>query len=211
MPLAWCTAAGALLLCVAAVTVARYVQVAEALRERLGSLGEEVARGDQERVRLTGENTRLTEERRRALAERDAALASFANAAGRMQALSTGMLADLRAMQERHSDEDVLADLFHLGFGLLRRGSGEILLVHGGRAGSRGHRPLDRLLDPLDLLREGLLPGNLLRLAEVQGGDFGLDGGLFRLGGGHFRIRQKRRNLKTWKGRGDDAVYGDMR
>lgn len=160
-PLAWCTAAGALLLCVAAVTVARYVQVAEALRERLGSLGEEVARGDQERVRLTGENTRLTEERRRALAERDAALASFANAAGRMQALSTGMLADLRAMQERHSDEDVLADLFHLDHRTAQAGrlADSVAVLSGARSGRRWARPI---------VMESILRGALGRISGYQ-------------------------------------------
>ncbi|MCG5122249.1 ATP-binding protein [Streptomyces sp. T7(2022)] len=160
-PLAWCTAAGALLLCVAAVTVARYVQVAEALRERLGSLGEEVARGDQERVRLTGENTRLTEERRRALAERDAALASFANAAGRMQALSTGMLADLRAMQERHSDEDVLADLFHLDHRTAQAGrlADSVAVASGARSGRRWARPI---------VMESILRGALGRISGYQ-------------------------------------------
>ncbi|MDH6189499.1 signal transduction histidine kinase [Streptomyces sp. CZ24] len=160
-PLAWCTAAGALLLCVAAVTVARYVQVAEALRERLCSLGEEVARGDQERVRLTGENTRLTEERRRALAERDAALASFANAAGRMQALSTGMLADLRAMQERHSDEDVLADLFHLDHRTAQAGrlADSVAVLSGARSGRRWARPI---------VMESILRGALGRISGYQ-------------------------------------------
>lgn len=160
-PLAWCTAAGALLLCVAAVTVARYVQVAEALRERLGSLGEEVARGDQERVRLTGENTRLTEERRRALAERDAALASFANAAGRMQALSTGMLADLRAMQERHSDEDVLADLFHLDHRTAQAGrlADSVAVLSGACSGRRWARPI---------VMESILRGALGRISGYQ-------------------------------------------
>ncbi|MFJ3627634.1 ATP-binding protein [Streptomyces albidoflavus] len=160
-PLAWCTAAGALLLCVAAVTVARYVQVAEALRERLGSLSEEVARGDQERVRLTGENTRLTEERRRALAERDAALASFANAAGRMQALSTGMLADLRAMQERHSDEDVLADLFHLDHRTAQAGrlADSVAVLSGARSGRRWARPI---------VMESILRGALGRISGYQ-------------------------------------------
>ncbi|MBP3077967.1 sensory histidine kinase CreC [Streptomyces sp. ADI96-15] len=160
-PLAWCTAAGALLLCVAAVTVARYVQVAEALRERLGSLGEEVARGDQERVRLTGENTRLAEERRRALAERDAALASFANAAGRMQALSTGMLADLRAMQERHSDEDVLADLFHLDHRTAQAGrlADSVAVLSGARSGRRWARPI---------VMESILRGALGRISGYQ-------------------------------------------
>ncbi|WP_071337964.1 sensor histidine kinase [Streptomyces albidoflavus] len=160
-PLAWCTAAGALLLCVAAVTVARYVQVAEALRERLGSLGEEVARGDRERVRLTGENTRLTEERRRALAERDAALASFANAAGRMQALSTGMLADLRAMQERHSDEDVLADLFHLDHRTAQAGrlADSVAVLSGARSGRRWARPI---------VMESILRGALGRISGYQ-------------------------------------------
>ncbi|MBL3805167.1 sensor histidine kinase KdpD [Streptomyces sp. BRB081] len=161
VPLAWCTAAGALLLCVAAVTVARYVQLDEALRARLDSLGEEVARGDKERVRLTGENTRLAEEKRGALAERDAALASFANAAGRMQALATGMLADLRAMQERHSDEDFLADLFHLDHRTAQAGrlADSVAVLSGARSGRRWARPI---------VMESILRGALGRVSGYQ-------------------------------------------
>ncbi|MFE4211280.1 ATP-binding protein, partial [Streptomyces goshikiensis] len=57
---------------------------------------------------------RLGEELRRAESGRAAAMAAAANAAGRMQALATGMLADLREMEHRHAAEDVLADLLHL-------------------------------------------------------------------------------------------------
>ena len=54
-----------------------------------------------ERARLSAENKQLSEKARRDSHERAAALSATANAAGRMQALATGMLADLRAMEEQ--------------------------------------------------------------------------------------------------------------
>jgi len=50
-----------------------------------------------DRARLTERNAELSERARQADSNRTAAVAATANAAGRMQALSTGMLADLSA------------------------------------------------------------------------------------------------------------------
>lgn len=114
-----------------------------------------------ERDRLSAENIRLTERARHATGERAAALASTANAAGRMQALSTGMLADLRAMEERHSDEEVLADLLHLDHRTAQAGrlADSVAVLSGARSGRRWARPI---------VMESILRGAMGRIGGYQ-------------------------------------------
>ncbi|MEV7341632.1 ATP-binding protein [Streptomyces sp. NPDC093544] len=114
-----------------------------------------------ERDRLTAENARLTERARHATGDRAAALASTANAAGRMQALSTGMLADLRAMEERHSDEEVLADLLHLDHRTAQAGrlADSVAVLSGARSGRRWARPI---------VMESILRGAMGRIGGYQ-------------------------------------------
>ncbi|WP_338897594.1 ATP-binding protein [Streptomyces sp. TG1A-60] len=90
------------------------------------------------------EQTRLTERVKQAESDRTALLAVTANVAGRMQALATGMLADLRAMEERHADEDVLADLLHLDHRTAQAGrlADSIAVLAGARSGRRWGRPI---------------------------------------------------------------------
>ncbi|MER6083768.1 ATP-binding protein [Streptomyces sp. NPDC001833] len=90
------------------------------------------------------ENTRLTDELERALRERAAAIAAAGNAAGRMQALATATLADLRAMEDRHTDEDVLADLLQLDHRTAQAGrlADSIAVLTGARSGRRWARPI---------------------------------------------------------------------
>ncbi|MFF7468533.1 ATP-binding protein [Streptomyces sp. NPDC008092] len=90
------------------------------------------------------ENTRLTGDLERALRERAAAIAAAGNAAGRMQALATATLADLRAMEDRHTDEDVLADLLHLDHRTAQAGrlADSIAVLTGARSGRRWARPI---------------------------------------------------------------------
>ncbi|KUN21237.1 histidine kinase [Streptomyces antibioticus] len=99
---------------------------------------------EEERARLTTANARLTERARRAEQERSTALSATANAASRMQALATGMLADLRAMEERHDDEDVLADLLHLDHRTAQAGrlADSVAVLTGARSGRRWARPI---------------------------------------------------------------------
>ncbi|GHE38281.1 ATP-binding protein [Streptomyces capitiformicae] len=113
---------------------------AEFERER-ERLAEERERTAEETVQ---ETTRLTERARQAEAERTAVLAVTANVAGRMQALATGTLADLRAMEERHSDEDVLADLLHLDHRTAQAGrlADSVAVLAGARSGRRWARPI---------------------------------------------------------------------
>ncbi|MGW3109186.1 ATP-binding protein [Streptomyces sp. NPDC001100] len=114
-----------------------------------------------ERARLTAENKQLAERARRDSHERAAALSATANAAGRMQALATGMLADLRAMEERHSDEDVLADLLHLDHRTAQAGrlADSVAVLTGARSGRRWARPI---------AMESILRGAMGRIGGYQ-------------------------------------------
>ncbi|MFE2101536.1 sensor histidine kinase [Streptomyces sp. NPDC059468] len=117
--------------------------------------------GAQELDRVRGENTRLAEELRRTRRERAAAISATANAAARMQALATATLADLRAMEDRHTDEDVLADLLHLDHRTAQAGrlADSVAVLTGARSGRRWARPIGM---------ESLLRGALGRIAGYQ-------------------------------------------
>ncbi|KIE26676.1 histidine kinase [Streptomyces sp. MUSC 125] len=97
-----------------------------------------------EAERLHQENSYLASELEQARRERDAAISATSNAAARMQALATAMLADLRAMEERHTDEDVLADLLHLDHRTAQAGrlADSIAVLTGARSGRRWARPI---------------------------------------------------------------------
>ncbi|MFF3415000.1 ATP-binding protein [Streptomyces sp. NPDC002698] len=119
----------------------------------------ELLTGD--RARLTERNAELSERARQAAADRAAAISAIANAAGRMQALSTGMLADLRAMEERHSDEDVLTDLLHLDHRTAQAGrlADSVAVLAGARSGRRWARPI---------VMESILRGAMGRIGGYQ-------------------------------------------
>ncbi|MFE4701574.1 ATP-binding protein [Streptomyces sp. NPDC056738] len=119
----------------------------------------ELLTGD--RARLTERNAELSERTRRAVGDRAAAISATANAAARMQALSTGMLADLRAMEERHSDEDVLADLLHLDHRTAQAGrlADSVAVLTGARSGRRWARPI---------VMESILRGAMGRIGGYQ-------------------------------------------
>ena len=82
-------------------------------------------------------------ERRRA-----ATVAACATAAGRIQAMTTTMLADLRAMQDSHGDgtagADVLGDLMHLDHAVAQTGrtADSIAVLTGARSGRRWSRAI---------------------------------------------------------------------
>ncbi|MFI8949896.1 ATP-binding protein [Streptomyces sp. NPDC053750] len=115
----------------------------------------------QEVARLTAETARLRERLEKATGERAAAISATANAAGRMQALATGMLADLRAMEERHGDEDVLTDLLHLDHRTAQAGrlADSVAVLTGARSGRRWARPIGM---------ESILRGAMGRIAGYQ-------------------------------------------
>ncbi|MBQ0827027.1 sensor histidine kinase [Streptomyces tagetis] len=133
----------------------RAAEEAERERTRLAE------RWDREVARLTEETARLRARLDLAASERAAALSATANAAGRMQALATGMLADLRAMEERHSDEDVLADLLHLDHRTAQAGriADSVAVLTGARSGRRWARPI---------AMESILRGAMGRIAGYR-------------------------------------------
>jgi signal transduction histidine kinase len=95
------------------------------------------------------------EERRRA-----AAMAACANAAGRVQALATSMLADLREMENRHS-EAVLGDLLRLDHRAAQTGrlADSIAVLTGARSGRRWSKPI---------VMESILRGAMGRIRAYQ-------------------------------------------
>lgn len=99
-------------------------------------------------------------ERRRA-----AAMAACATAAGRVQALSTTMLADLRQMQERYgagsAGSDILGDLMHLDHTTAQTGrvADSIAILTGARSGRRWGRAI-----PM----ESILRGAMSRIGAYQ-------------------------------------------
>ncbi|MGW2485860.1 ATP-binding protein [Streptomyces sp. NPDC001606] len=129
------------------------------------SFAAERARLEQEATReldrLRQENARLTGELTRARRDRAAAVSATSNAAARMQALATATLADLRAMEDRHTDEDVLADLLHLDHRTAQAGrlADSIAVLTGARSGRRWARPIGM---------ESILRGAMGRIAGYR-------------------------------------------
>lgn len=111
--------------------------------------------------RLTAEVERLTARAARSDTERSAAVAACANAAGRMQALATSMLADLREMEHRHAAEDVLGDLLHLDHRTAQAGrlADSIAVLTGARSGRRWAKPI---------VMESILRGAMGRISGYQ-------------------------------------------
>lgn len=104
--------------------------------------------------------TTLTEEIATGERMRSAAMASCANAAGRVQALTTSMLADLRDMENRH-EEDVLGDLLKLDHSTAQAGrlADSIAVLTGARSGRRWTKPI---------VMESILRGAVGRINAYQ-------------------------------------------
>src|SRR5690606_410156 len=92
---------------------------------------------------------------------RTAALAAFAGAAGRIQAMTTSMLAELREMEHRHEDPKVLADLLLLDHRTAQAGrlADSIAVLSGARSGRRWAKPISM---------ESILRGGMGRVAGYQ-------------------------------------------
>ncbi|TDC25145.1 sensor histidine kinase [Streptomyces sp. 8K308] len=103
----------------------------------------------------------MAQEIARGEATKAAAMAACANAAGRMQALSTSMLASLREMEHRHADEDVLEDLLHLDHRTAQAGrlADSIAVLTGARSGRRWGKPI---------VMESILRGAMGRIGGYQ-------------------------------------------
>ncbi|WP_432587404.1 ATP-binding protein [Streptomyces sp. HD1123-B1] len=91
---------------------------------------------------------------------RASAMAACANAAGRVQALATTMLADLREMENRH-DENVLGDLLKLDHTTAQAGriADSIAVLTGARSGRRWTKPI---------VMESVLRGAVGRISAFQ-------------------------------------------
>ncbi|MDQ2585069.1 ATP-binding protein [Saccharothrix yanglingensis] len=102
----------------------------------------------------------LAEEVGRGERARSAAMAACGNAAGRMQALATSMLADLREMEERHGEE-VLGDLLRLDHSTAQAGrlADSIAVLTGARSGRRWTKPI---------VMESILRGAVGRVSAYQ-------------------------------------------
>nr|WP_112280859.1 ATP-binding protein [Prauserella muralis] len=92
--------------------------------------------------------------------QRAAAMAACANAAGRVQALATSMLAELRDMENRHSEE-VLGDLLKLDHSTAQAGrlADSIAVLTGARSGRRWTKPI---------VMESILRGAMSRIRAYQ-------------------------------------------
>ncbi len=91
---------------------------------------------------------------------RSAAMAACANAAGRVQAMATSMLADLREMEGRHAEE-VLGDLLKLDHSTAQTGrlADSIAVLTGARSGRRWTKPI---------VMESILRGAMGRIQAYQ-------------------------------------------
>ncbi|MFV0129325.1 ATP-binding protein [Streptomyces sp. HMX112] len=135
--------------------------VAQARAEAEQAVAQARAEAERDRAEARSEAGRARAEAARSEANRAAALAACANAAGRMQALATSMLADLREMEHRHSDEDVLTDLLHLDHRTAQAGrlADSIAVLTGARSGRRWARPI---------VMESILRGAMGRIGGYQ-------------------------------------------
>jgi len=108
-------------------------------RRLLGTIAQEISRGERMRA---------------------ATMAACANAAGRVQALATSMLADLREMEGRY-DENVLGDLLELDHSTAQAGrlADSIAVLTGARSGRRWTKPI---------VMESILRGAMGRISAYQ-------------------------------------------
>ncbi|WP_329121007.1 ATP-binding protein [Streptomyces sp. NBC_01465] len=159
--LVWCLGSLAVLLCAAVAVAAHARRTARGLRFRISELTVAADRFGVREAELKAETARAEAATARAESQRAAALSAAANAAGRMQALATGMLADLREMEHRHSDEDVLGDLLHLDHRTAQAGrlADSIAVLTGARSGRRWAKPI---------VMESILRGAMGRISGYQ-------------------------------------------
>ncbi|MER5891482.1 ATP-binding protein [Streptomyces sp. NPDC001876] len=145
----------------ARIRAAAAAETARVTNEAHDRVARVTADASEQSARLTAEAERLTARARRSETERSAAIAACANAAGRMQALATSMLADLREMEHRHTAEDVLGDLLHLDHRTAQAGrlADSIAVLTGARSGRRWAKPI---------VMESILRGAMGRIGSYQ-------------------------------------------
>jgi signal transduction histidine kinase len=164
-----CAGSAAVLLCVTVALVVYGTHTVRGLRDRVSALEAEAVRLAEETMpqvvtrlrdgasvdsvlsdlREPGHDANrrtlrtLVEEVGRGERMRAAAMAACASAAGRVQALATSMLADLRDMEQRHNEE-VLGDLLKLDHSTAQAGrlADSIAVLTGARSGRRWTKPI---------------------------------------------------------------------
>lgn len=184
--LAWSLGVIALLLCVAVAFAAYSMLQGRLLRDRLAGADGEIARLADHTLPALVYRLREGASAETALAEisqppglaqqrimwmlaqeigkgermRAATMSACANAAGRVQALATSMLADLREMEDRH-DEKVLGDLLKLDHSTAQAGrlADSIAVLTGARSGRRWTKPI---------VMESILRGAVGRISAYQ-------------------------------------------
>ncbi|MCG5217988.1 ATP-binding protein [Streptosporangium soli] len=183
---AWCLGAAAVLLCVTVSFAVYGAQRTRHLRDRLAEMDADVARLADDTLPVLVQRLRdgasadtalagipkpadrnqqrilwtLAQEVGKGERMRAAAMSACANAAGRVQALATSMLADLRAMEDRHSEE-VLGDLLKLDHSTAQAGrlADSIAVLTGARSGRRWTKPI---------VMESILRGAVGRISAYQ-------------------------------------------
>ncbi|MFD9539241.1 sensor histidine kinase [Streptomyces sp. NPDC060022] len=145
----------------ARIRAAAAAETARVTSEAHDRVARVTADASEQSARLGAEAERLTARARRSETERAAAVSACANAAGRMQALATSMLADLREMEHRHTAEDVLGDLLHLDHRTAQAGrlADSIAVLTGARSGRRWAKPI---------VMESILRGAMGRIGSYQ-------------------------------------------
>ncbi|WP_326825911.1 ATP-binding protein [Streptosporangium sp. NBC_01756] len=185
-PVAWYLGIAAVLLCLAVTAAAYGMQQARHFRDRFAAMDAEIARLADDTLPALVKRLRDGASADTALAEipkpadrnhqrilwtlaqevgkgdrmRAAAMSACANAAGRVQALATSMLADLREMEDRH-DEEVLGDLLKLDHSTAQAGrlADSIAVLTGARSGRRWTKPI---------VMESILRGAVGRISAYQ-------------------------------------------
>ncbi|MDX3854648.1 ATP-binding protein [Streptomyces sp. AK02-01A] len=166
--LGWGAGASAVLLTAAVTVAAHALWAGRQLRERnavltarLDQLAAKAGRATEDVRRTVADARRVAADAARSESDRAAAVSACANAAGRMQALATSMLADLREMEHRHTDEEVLGDLLHLDHRTAQAGrlADSIAVLTGARSGRRWARPI---------VMESILRGAMGRISGYQ-------------------------------------------
>lgn len=140
------------------VEVARLRDDAEQFRRILNTASADAAA----RIETVSEAAaRYAAEAEQADTRRASAMAAFAGAAGRMQAMTTSMLAELREMEHRHADPAMLTDLLHLDHRTAQAGrlADSIAVLSGARSGRRWAKPI---------AMESILRGAMGRVSGYQ-------------------------------------------
>lgn len=127
------------------VTTAVYVRGLSSAEQRRGAATAELLA--QARARAAAAEQAVTEAKAATAASerrRSAAIAALANASGRMQAMTTSMLAELQDLEHRYADQAVLTDLLKLDHATAQAGrlADSIAILSGARTGRRWAKPI---------------------------------------------------------------------